>query len=157
MRAPAVILLLSSGCSDGASDSGCPGDTPPAITALQCANSGVQRDPDSGADLPTFTLTAAASDPDGDLGQYTASVVFDDVLDGTLDNAVSLGEINGGVGGCDETAVTFQTTIVLRGGPPLYATTYEWGVAITDANGIQGAPGVVTCTTPDAQGQGGSR
>lgn len=153
MRAWVLFVTAAVACTGDSTDAGtCNQSAAPVVVDLRCQNTGIQ--PDGDNDAPTLTLTAVAQDRDGDLGRYTAEIFFDDVLDGALDNATSLGILSGGDGSaCGVTEVGFETTIFLRGGQPLFETTYEWGVIVTDANGNVGPAGIQVCATPDEQGQ----
>jgi hypothetical protein len=49
---------------------------------------------------------------------------------------------------CMVPSLILNMVVYLRGGEPLYDTTYEWGLQVTDAGGNASEIGVVECTTP---------
>jgi hypothetical protein len=133
---------------------GCESLVAPVVTDMYCTSSGVQTWPETGEDVPTMTITADVTDKDGDLTSYTAQIFFDDTIDGTVDT--SIGELPAAEGSyhadeCEVPSIILNMVVYLRGGEPLYDTTYEWGLQVTDAAGNISELGIVECTTPPEQ------
>ena len=131
------------------------GGNAPVVTELSCENSGIQIHPDYG-ELPTFSLSANVTDEDGDLTYYQMFVDIDDNLDGIEAEDHELAPVEGMIGDdeCSIFDVTLEIIIFLQGSSPEYGTTYEWYVRISDSMGQTSDPFMVTCTTPDENGDG---
>jgi hypothetical protein len=153
-------LVAAAGCGNKG-DSGaaplyeyigeCDSDAAPVVADMFCESTGIQTYPVTGEDVPTLTISADVSDEDGDLTSYTAQVFFDETLDGVMDT--SAGELSSADGSyhadvCTVPSLILNMVVYLRGGEPLYDTTYEWGLQVTDAGGNASEIGVVECTTP---------
>ena len=156
-----VLFSVFIGCSAGKDSADtapltCEGSWAPSIVDIYCENSGLMIYPETGENTPTMTVWADVEDEDADLMAYTAELFFDDVIDGTVSTTNSLGLVEGYVNDdyCDVPSIILGTTVFLRGGQPLYETSYEWGLVVTDANGNTSDMAMVTCKTPDASGQG---
>ncbi len=157
------LALTLTGCTGEPEETGtiasadCLGGTPPVLEELYCENTGVQTYALTGEDVPTLTLWVDVSDEDGDLTTYSAQVGFDEELDGVVD--LSTSELSPSYGSvhadlCAVPSLILGVTLYLRGGEPLYETTYEWGVEVTDDSGQSSDVAVVVCTTPDESGAG---
>ena len=141
-------------------DSAC-GGAAPVIQAVTCENSGIIEHPDYG-ELPTFSLTANVTDEDGDLTYYQLLVDFDENLDGVEDEEdEQLNPVEGAVSNgveCETPeengSVDIGVTIYLQGAQPKKDTRYEWFIRVADARGKTSDPFMVTCTTPDTDGNG---
>ena len=153
-------LLIAAGCG-GQDDSGvaplyeylgeCESVAAPVVADMFCENTGLQTYPITGEEVPTLTISADVSDEDGDLTSYTAQVFFDETLDGVVGtDAGALEAADGSYHAdvCTVPSLILNMVVYLRGGEPLYDTTYEWGLQITDAGGNVSEIGVVECTTP---------
>ena len=153
-------LGIAAGCS-GQSDSGvaplyeyigeCESTEAPVVADMFCENTGTQVYPVTGEEVPTLTISADVSDADGDLTSYTAQLFFDETLDAQVDTdaaALPLAEGSYHADLCTVPSIILNMVVYLRGGEPLYDTTYEWGLQVTDASGNESALGVVECTTP---------
>jgi hypothetical protein len=155
-----IVLTACSGGADTAEDAPtCVSAAPPVVADLYCENTGLLTYPETGELTPTLTLWADVEDADGDLTTYSAELFFDDVIDGTVDTSQSFGVTEGLVDTepCGVPAIILGTTVYLRGGQPLFETTYEWGIVVTDAAGESSALAMVTCATPDESGEGESQ
>ena len=156
----AGVLLVACGGKDSDEDSSaeatCEGGTPPVVSDVYCENTGIQIYGPTGEEAPTLTVWADVEDEDHDLESYTVTLFFDDVLDGTVSREQSLGPSAGypSPEPCGVSALLLGTTVYLRGGQPLYETPYEWGVVVTDATGLESELVMVTCTTPNTEGEG---
>lgn len=140
-------------------DSGC-GGTPPVITSVTCTNTGMDSHSDYG-ELPTFRLQANVTDEDGDLNYYQLLIDFDDNIDGIEDDEdEQLNPIDGAVNGdeCETPteggSVDIGVTLWMQGSQPKKDTRYEWFIRVVDAIGKTSEPFMVTCTTPDVDGNG---
>ncbi len=122
----------------------------PVVTDMFCESTGVQTYPVTGEDVPTLTISADVSDEDGDLTEYTAQLFFDDTIDGVVDTSSALPAADGSYHAevCEVPSIILNMVVYLRGGEPLYDTTYEWGLVVTDAAGNVSELGQTECTTP---------
>ena len=156
------LLMMAAGCSDKA-DSGtsslyeyigdCDDGLAPVVSDLYCESSGIQLYPPTGEEVPTMTVWADVVDEDGDLTDYIAQLFFDPNIDGSIDTGYSAlpaaeGFYHADV--CTVPSIILGMTVYLRGGEPLYDTTYEWGLQVTDAAGVASNIAMVECTTPAA-------
>ena len=105
--------------------------------------------------LPTFTLSAAVTDEDGDMTSYTMLIEFDAQLDDELSDEAFDFDISGTVSedSCNVSEADIGTRIFIKGGQPDLETTYEWYVTIFDAAGMRSETEMVVCTTPNAEGE----
>lgn len=140
-------------------ESACGGNAP-VIHAVTCENSGMQ-EYEENVVYPTFSLTANATDEDGDMTYYQMLVDFDDNIDGVEDDEdEQLNPIEGAINGdeCETppegASVDINVTIYLQGAQPKKDTRYEWFVRVVDSVGKTSEPFMVTCTTPDEAGEG---
>ena len=130
----------------------CESEVAPVLTDLYCESTGLKVYPETGEEVPTLTVTADVADEEGDLTSYTVQLLFDDVLDGVVDadsaTAMPIAEGSYHAEVCEVPSLILNMVVYLRGGEPLYDTTYEWGMQVTDAAGNASEIGVVECTTP---------
>ena len=164
MRSILSLGLLLWGCADDKGESEIPplnpsdaedcGDTAPSVDELTCENTGIMEYAETGELVPTLTIWASVSDADGDLTSYISQLFWDE---GTVTvDSESLGPYYGTLDGegCDLFSANLGSRIYLRGGEPLYDTSYEWGFQVTDAGENTSELFTIDCVTPSEDGSG---
>jgi hypothetical protein len=152
---PPPINTDSGGGGDG---SGSCGGTAPVVEEVRCENTGIQPHYETGEDTVTMRIWAVTSDTDGDLHRYAMQLYFDDVIDGEVNTedplfAPTTGSVDRDA--CEASSAEFGMTLYLPGGNPAWDTLYEWGIAVSDANGDTSEVTMEVCYTPKFDGTDG--
>ena len=133
--------------------------TAPQVVDMWCDNSGIQEHYETGEDTVTMELWVEVSDEDGDFHQYSMQIYYDEELDESIDTSDSnFSPISSSVEAdeCEAFSAQVGVTLYLTGSDPDYDTTYEWGVVVEDAAGLESDVGIVQCITPQSDGTDGA-
>ena len=143
--------VLEGGGGDGTDE--CAGAAP-VIDSVTCT-AGVGDVGDGSSALILFEV--AGSDEDGDLDSYSLTLYLDETIDGVVapedsPYGPSPGSTTGGE--CATFDVLLGLNTGIPGTFPAYETRYEWGLVLTDGNGIDSDIFTIACTTPAEDGSG---
>ena len=106
---------------------------------------------------PVLMFVISAQDNDGDLNSYGIDLDYESNADGVLDSAgLQRLSLTGSVDAelCYASDLSLNLHLSVDGAAVLYSTQYDWGITLTDANGLASEPFVLTCRTPASDGSG---